>query len=96
MSCPGAGNAASASWSRPSSAERAHRRGDARESERAEEEAIVMLRALGARPLIAKTLIERARRRDDAEALAEARTIYEELRATRWLARLDQTSEVPA
>ena len=78
------------------SAERAHRDGDAEASQGAEDEAIALLRAIGARPLLAKTLIETARRRDDAEALAEARSIYEELRATRWLAKLDQTSEVTA
>jgi hypothetical protein len=39
-------------------------------------------------------LLERARRRPDPEALAEARTIYVELGATRWLERIDQQSEV--
>jgi len=58
--------------------------------------AIALLRSLGARPLLAQALSERARRREDAEALAEAREIYTELGAARRLARLDDISGVPA
>jgi hypothetical protein len=77
-------------------AELAHRRGDfagAREHELA---AITLLRNLGARPLLADTLVELGRRTDDAEALAEARAIYADLGATRRLARIDEPSGLPA
>jgi class 3 adenylate cyclase len=75
-------------------AEQAHRRGDAKGADRYEGEAIDLLRAVGARPLLARALLERAHRHDDAEALDEARLIYEELGATRWLERVDQRSDV--
>ena len=77
-------------------AELAHRDGDHEAVERFEDEAIELLRSLGARPLLALTLIERARRHDDPAALAEARTIYEELGAVRWLGRLEATIGVTA
>ncbi len=77
-------------------AEQAHRRGDAESADRLELEAIDLLRTVDARPLLAKALLDRARRRDDADALTEARSIYEELGATRWLGRIDQHSEVAA
>jgi class 3 adenylate cyclase/tetratricopeptide (TPR) repeat protein len=77
-------------------AELAHRDGDGEVVERFEDEAIGLLRSLGARPLLALTLIERARRHDDPAALAEARTIYEELGAVRWLGRLEATIGVTA
>ncbi|MGB9185039.1 MAG: hypothetical protein WCB67_13340, partial [Solirubrobacteraceae bacterium] len=74
----------------------AHRRGDAPGAERAEAEAIALLRSVGARPLLGRALEERAGRREDPEALDEARAIYTELGATRWLARLRDWSGVPA
>ncbi len=74
------------------SAELAQRRGDAQTAVQCEDEAIALLRSIGARPLLARALFERARRREDAEALAEARAIYEQLGASRWLARIDQTT----
>jgi len=77
-------------------AEQAHRRGAEEECERLEDEAIELLRSVGARPLLANALLERASRRGDAAALAEARAIYEELGATRWLERVDKRSEVAA
>jgi class 3 adenylate cyclase/tetratricopeptide (TPR) repeat protein len=77
-------------------AEQAHRRGDADAADSLEQEAIALLRAVGARPLLAHTVLERARRRDDTEALAEARAIYADLGATRWLARIDDASGVAA
>jgi class 3 adenylate cyclase/tetratricopeptide (TPR) repeat protein len=77
-------------------AELAHRRGDAHGAERAEAEAIALLRSVGARPLLGRALEERAGRREDPEALDEARAIYAELGATRWLARLRDSSGVPA
>jgi class 3 adenylate cyclase/tetratricopeptide (TPR) repeat protein len=77
-------------------AQLAHCAGDEVATERFEHEAISLLRSVGARPLLAQTLLERARRRDDGEALSEARAIYEELRAKRWLARIDEPSGIPA
>ncbi|MGN6169879.1 MAG: hypothetical protein ACTHQQ_17175, partial [Solirubrobacteraceae bacterium] len=77
-------------------AELAHRRADREGAERFEEEAIGLLRSLGARPLLAQALLERARRRDHPEALAEVRAIYEELGAVRWLGRLEASIGVTA
>jgi tetratricopeptide (TPR) repeat protein len=77
-------------------AEQAYRRGDAEAAERYETEAITLLRAVGARPLLAKALLERASRYDDADVLNEARSIYHELGATRSLERLAQHSRVSA
>ncbi|MFL5824198.1 MAG: adenylate/guanylate cyclase domain-containing protein [Solirubrobacteraceae bacterium] len=77
-------------------AEAAHRRGEAESARRHEDEALELLRSLGAHPLLARTLLERARRRPEPEALAEARSIYAELGATRWLERIGETSEVAA
>jgi class 3 adenylate cyclase/tetratricopeptide (TPR) repeat protein len=77
-------------------AEQAHRRGDGEAAQGHEDEAIALLRTLGARPLLAQALAERARRRDDPEALAEARKIYSELGASRWLARIEDPTGVAA
>jgi hypothetical protein len=77
-------------------AEQAHRRGDVESAAGHEREAIELLRSLGARPLLARALEEGGRRREDADALAEAAAIYSELGATRWLAGIDERSEVPA
>ncbi len=70
-------------------AELAHRRADRESTERFEDEAIALLRSLGARPLLAQALLERARRHDDSEALDEARAICRELGAKRWLERIE-------
>jgi hypothetical protein len=77
-------------------AELAHRHGEAEAAERHEEEAIRLLRAVSARPMLARALLERARRRDADEALVEARTILAELGAARWLARIDATTTAAA
>jgi tetratricopeptide (TPR) repeat protein len=77
-------------------ADAAHSRGDDAAARRHEEEAIALLRSVGARPLLASVLLDRARRHGDGEALAEARAIYTELDARRGLARLDEHAEVPA
>jgi hypothetical protein len=77
-------------------AEQAHRRGDERAADGFEREAIALLRSIGARPLLARTLVERAGRRDDDAALVEARAIYSELGAHSWLARIDETSGLAA
>jgi tetratricopeptide (TPR) repeat protein len=77
-------------------AELAHRASDEAAAERREHEAISLLRSVGARPQLAQALLERSRRHDDAEALAEARAIYEDLGATRWLARIDEPSGIAA
>jgi tetratricopeptide (TPR) repeat protein len=75
-------------------AESAHRDGDDAASRREEETAIGLLRSVGARPLLAGVLLERARRHGDGDALAEARAIYTELGARRRLAGLEEHSEV--
>ena len=77
-------------------AERAYRRGDAAGAAEFESEAIVHLRSIGARPLLARARVERSRRHDDRGALAEARSIYAELGATRWLGRVDAASGLTA
>jgi hypothetical protein len=41
-------------------------------------------------------LIERNRRRDDDSALAEARSIFAELGAAEWLARVDEATGLAA
>jgi class 3 adenylate cyclase/tetratricopeptide (TPR) repeat protein len=77
-------------------AERAHRRGDSQAEDALEREAVELLRSVGARPLLARALIERANRRDDRAALAEAREIYTQLGAARWLARVEPQSGMVA
>jgi class 3 adenylate cyclase/predicted ATPase len=66
-------------------------RTDADRSDAYEREAIALLRDVDAKPLLARALLERAGRREDPEALAEARAICGELDASRWLSRLEQT-----
>jgi hypothetical protein len=58
--------------------------------------AIGLLRSVRARPLLAQALAEHSRITGDHNALGEAREIWTELGATRWLGRLEQGSEVPA
>jgi class 3 adenylate cyclase/predicted ATPase len=69
-------------------AEQEHRRGDEAAAVAREREATELLRSIGARPLLADALLDSVRRRNDEEALAEARSIYEELGATAALERL--------
>ena len=71
-------------------AELADRRGDVAASAQAGEEAIAELRAAGTGPLLACALAEHGHRHGRADSLAEARTIYAELGAVRWLERLDR------
>ena len=77
-------------------AEQLHRRGDHDAAGRAYQHAAELLRSVGARPHLATTLLEHVRRRPDPDALTEAREIYAELGATRWLERIDEQSEVVA
>jgi class 3 adenylate cyclase/tetratricopeptide (TPR) repeat protein len=77
-------------------AELAHIAGDGEATRRAEAEAEALLRGVHARPRLAQALVERARRREEPQPLAEARAIYEELRASQWLARIDQDFGVVA
>jgi tetratricopeptide (TPR) repeat protein len=77
-------------------AELAHRAGDQTGAERFDDEAIALLRSVGARPLLARALFERGQRHQTSEALTEARAIYEELGAIRWLERIGEASEVAA
>ncbi len=77
-------------------AEQAHRNGDDAAARQFEDEAIGLLRSVGARPLLAQALLECAGRREDPDSLAEARAIYEELGAIRWLALIDEAGGVRA
>jgi tetratricopeptide (TPR) repeat protein len=77
-------------------AERAHQAGDDSTARGFEQEAVSLLRAVGARGLLVRALLECAHRRQDREALAEARSLCEELKATRWLERVDELSGVAA
>jgi tetratricopeptide (TPR) repeat protein len=77
-------------------AEQAHRRGDTQAAEVHEENAITLLRSIGARPLLARCLAERARHREDPDALADARAIYNELGASRWLSRIEGVTRITA
>ena len=77
-------------------AEQAHRRGDRDAADGHQRHAIELLRSLNARPLLARALLERARRREDPDAVAEARAIYAELGATRWLAGIEDPAGIAA
>jgi tetratricopeptide (TPR) repeat protein len=77
-------------------AELAHRAGDDARARGFEDEAISLQRSVGVRALLVSTLLDRARRHHDRDALAEARTICEDLHATRWLERVDGLSGVAA
>ncbi len=74
-------------------AEMSHLQGDEVTAAQFEDEAIALLREIGARPLLAQALIERGRRHRNADALSEARAICQELGAHAWLGQLDQMSE---
>ena len=63
-------------------AEQAQRRRDAETAVAFEQVAIDRLRTVGARPLLRRALLDRYRRRGDAEALAEAQEITGELGAS--------------
>jgi tetratricopeptide (TPR) repeat protein len=78
-------------------AERAFRSADGSAAVAHEAEAVELLRSAGAMPLLAGALLDQVRRRGDAAAVAEARSIFAELGATRWLERLDpELGAVPA
>jgi class 3 adenylate cyclase/tetratricopeptide (TPR) repeat protein len=74
----------------------AYRRGEREDAERLGTQAIDLLRSVGARAHLAWALLECTRRYPDVEMVAEARHIYEELGATRWLERIEQADEVTA
>jgi hypothetical protein len=76
-------------------AEQADRAGDDDAADAFEQDAISVLRSIGALPLLAQALLERSRRRQDEAALAEARAIYSDLGATRWLLRIDEPTGQP-
>jgi class 3 adenylate cyclase/tetratricopeptide (TPR) repeat protein len=77
-------------------AELAHRAGDPPARAAHEAEAFKLLRSVGARPLLARALLDRGRRSDDAEALNEARAICADLRASRWMLEIDRVRGVTA
>ena len=72
-------------------AEQAHRRGDEASAATLQDQAIGLLRSVGARPLLATALLERSARDGDLEAAEEAQAILHELRAARWLEQLGVT-----
>ena len=69
-------------------AELAHLDGDADAARGLERETEALLRREGTRPALAVALADRVRRRGDADARAEARAIFTDLGATRWLEQL--------
>jgi class 3 adenylate cyclase/tetratricopeptide (TPR) repeat protein len=77
-------------------AEQAHREGNSEAAENHEQEAIELLKSVGARPLLAGALLDAVRRRGDVEALSQVREIYADLGANRWLERLDAELGVTA
>jgi class 3 adenylate cyclase/tetratricopeptide (TPR) repeat protein len=77
-------------------AQRAHLADDEPEAKRNELEAEGLLGELGARPALADALLDRARRRGDEDAVAQARAIFEELGATARLQLLDERFGVTA
>ncbi len=77
-------------------AEQAHRRGDEDGAQAHEREAVELLQSVGAQPLLARALLDSVRRREDREALDQARAINTQLGATKWLAQLDQVTGVLA
>jgi class 3 adenylate cyclase/tetratricopeptide (TPR) repeat protein len=59
-------------------------------------DAIALLRSVDARPLLAQTLLEQAGRGGSVDGVVEARQIWEQLRATKWLERAGSTPGVAA
>jgi class 3 adenylate cyclase/tetratricopeptide (TPR) repeat protein len=80
--------------------ELAHLAGDAAAARGFEAQAEDILRDLGAKPLLSATLLDRVRRRGDADARDEAWRLLHELGATGWLTHLEtpavSTSPPPA
>ena len=76
--------------------EHAHLTGDESRARRHEKEAEALLTEVGAKPLLADALLDRARRHGDEDALAQARVILQELGAVRRLQALDERFPVPA
>ena len=77
-------------------AELAYLNGDEPTARRAQTDAEALLRESGARPRLARALLERARRREDPDGVAEARAIYLELDASEWLDRIDHEFQAVA
>ncbi len=77
-------------------AERAQRAGDVEQAIEHEDGAIAAFEAIGALPLLARTLLERTRRREDLEALERVRRLYTELGAARWLGQVNEEFPVSA
>ncbi len=75
-------------------AQLAHRAGDSKVALAAEAEAVELLRSVGARPLLAQTLLERTRRHDAPHDLEEAREICLELGAKCWLEAIEELGGV--
>jgi hypothetical protein len=77
-------------------AERARQAEDETRASGDADEACAILEDVGARPLLARTLLERARSGQDMAALAQARDIYAQLGATRWLERIKDEFKITA
>jgi hypothetical protein len=77
-------------------AARAHQTDDSAAAARHHAEAVNLYRQIGARPLLAQTLLEHHRRTSDPTALDEAREIYTKLGATASLALLADPAGVAA
>jgi class 3 adenylate cyclase/tetratricopeptide (TPR) repeat protein len=77
-------------------AELAHLAGEHEAVAKFEDEAESLLRQVEARPRLASALLERARRGERPEALAEGRAILVSLGAVRWLERVDHQFHVVA
>ena len=77
-------------------AEQARRGGDVARANADADEACAILEDVGARPLLARTLLERARSEQDLAALAQSRDIYAQLGATRWLERIKDEFKITA
>ena len=75
-------------------AEQAHRRGEDGVAQDLETEALALARSVRARPLVARVLLDQVRRREDRNALLEARAIYEELGASSRLSRLEGAGQM--
>jgi tetratricopeptide (TPR) repeat protein len=77
-------------------AEQARRADDETRARADADEACAILEDVGAKPLLARTLLERARSGQDMAALAQARDIYAQLGAARWLERIKDEFKITA
>jgi hypothetical protein len=74
----------------------ARRAGDAEAADAHGAEAVALLRSVGAKPLLAETLLEHAVRDENPNGLEEARKICGQLGAAKWLERAGAVPGVAA